>query len=75
MTKSDLSSATATVELVIEIPSGSTWGPTCTLDQIYRQAGDGARNHVENIFRKEGTRVRILSSKVTAVAAVKDPRS
>jgi hypothetical protein len=74
MAKSDLSSATAKVTLVIEVPAGSSWGADASLDQIYRQAGEETRNHVERIFREAKTGVRILSSTVTAIAAVKDTR-
>lgn len=72
MAKNDLSSATAKVTLVVEVPAGSSWGADVSLDQIYRQVSEETRNHLERIFREAKTGVRILSSTVTAVAAVKE---
>jgi len=73
MTKSKLGSAYARVKLVIEVPAGSSWGPECSLDQIYKQAGGETLNKVRNMFDKEyGVgRVRFTEQpEVTAISVV-----
>jgi len=67
------SSATARVQILLEIPVGGSWEGTCSLDQIYRQAGREAANAVENALHDRfGQSIRILNTKVTAVSAVSE---
>jgi hypothetical protein len=57
---------TATVRLVIELDEG-TWGPDCKLEQVYKQAKQGAIGQLENAFKDRVKNVRLLSAEVTAV--------
>jgi hypothetical protein len=63
-------SATARVQITIELPAGSTWGNDCTVDQIYKQAGEETVQALRNILSaKWGNNAKIIDHKVTAVFA------
>jgi hypothetical protein len=36
--------ATSRVQLTVEIDTGGSWGPDCTVDQIQKQAAEEARS-------------------------------
>jgi hypothetical protein len=57
------------VTITLEVPAGSSWGPDCSLSQIYSQAGEETANRVEQTLLKAGIRARILSKKVVAIIA------
>lgn len=64
-------SASARLELVIDIPASSSWGRDCTIDQIYRQAGEETTHALGVMLRKEfGPTAKIIGvPKVQAVIA------
>lgn len=61
----------ARVKLEVEVPSGSSWGPDCTMAQIQKQAIEGAISTLERALVKEyGGGARLVGKpKVTAVLA------
>jgi hypothetical protein len=67
-------SAHARVTLTVEVAVGSGWGEKCDLAQIYRQAEDEARRHLEHCFHKD-SRARIVGrAKIDAIIAERDER-
>lgn len=61
--------ASARLEVVIDIPASGSWGSDCSLDQIYRQASEETRIHLSNILYKEfGSTAKIIGEpKIRAV--------
>lgn len=51
----------ARVQLIVEVDVGS-WGPGCSLDQVYRQAEEEAQGALNRLFRPEAHKVRIVST-------------
>lgn len=70
------STTTAVVTLRISVKVDSCWGAECTMEQIQKQAEDGARNYVENLFRTDSQRARLLSMNIDTVhtTTTKDPK-
>lgn len=52
--------ATARVQITIEIDAGSSWGPDCTVAQVRKQAGDESVARIMNILRDSKIRVRLI---------------
>ena len=62
------STATARVQITIELSAASNWGAECSLSQIYDQAGTETVAKVRNHLREIGARI-IGEPKVVAVLA------
>jgi hypothetical protein len=53
--------ATAKVLVVLEVESDGLWGPDCSIDQVQRQARDGAVQRVNKAFTNNPAGVRLVS--------------
>lgn len=61
-------SATARVQVVIEIDAGTSWGPACTVEQVRDQAGrEAVARLVRIIADSEANATVIGAPKVIAV--------
>jgi hypothetical protein len=60
--------ASARVTITVEMPSGSTWGPGCSVEQIHKQAGEEVKNYVSRTLLERGGRI-IGAPKVRLVVA------
>lgn len=68
-------SATACVELTIEIEVGSSWGGDCSVAQVHKQAEDEARDKLHRMISeaKGYGNVRLIGHpKVTAILATRE---
>jgi len=50
----------AKVTITIEMTNLGSWGPDCTLDQVYRQAREAAIWRLNNVFKDHVATTRIL---------------
>ncbi|MGN2380204.1 hypothetical protein [Pseudomonas juntendi] len=50
----------AKVTITIEMTSLGSWGPDCTLDQVYRQAREAAIRRLNKVFKDHVATTRIL---------------
>ncbi|WP_070096470.1 hypothetical protein [Pseudomonas sp. NBRC 111139] len=50
----------AKVTITIEMTNLGSWGPDCTLDQVYRQAREAAIGRLNNVFKAHVATTRIL---------------
>lgn len=57
MTEEIKVSATAQVRFIVEMPAGSSWGTTCPVDQIFRQAGRETASKLSQIIREHGGKI------------------
>ncbi|MBC3411326.1 hypothetical protein HU720_08415 [Pseudomonas sp. SWRI51] len=62
----------AKVTLTIELTSLGSWGPDCTLDQVYRQAREAAIGRLNKVFKDHVATTRILGP-VIVEAVTTDP--
>jgi len=46
----DKGTVTAVITMTIEVDSRSTWGPTCTVDQVQKQGAEGAVNEIRGLI-------------------------
>jgi hypothetical protein len=53
-------SATARVQVTVEVDAGSAWGPDCTVAQVRDQAGREALQRIKNLFTEGKTRFCII---------------
>lgn len=53
-------SATAKVQITIEVDAGSSWGPDCTVSQVHNQAGREAVQRLMNTLAAAKTRCRVI---------------
>ncbi len=53
-------SATAKVQITLEVDAGSSWGPDCTVAQVCDQAGRESLWRLTDILTQGKTRVRII---------------
>lgn len=61
-------SARATVQIVVQVKSTSTWGDDCTAGQIHSEAGRECKALIESTLLKAGIRCTIVDEpKVTGV--------
>jgi hypothetical protein len=61
--------STATVVLTLEIQtSGSNWGPTCTVEQVHKQAKDGAYGFMAKLQREHAG--EIVGYKIDSVKMI-----
>jgi hypothetical protein len=62
--------ASARLQVTLDLPAGSTWGSDCSIDQIFRQAGEETVQGLRNLLSQHyGPSARVIDSKVTAVFA------
>lgn len=62
--------ATARVQITIEVDSGSSWGPDCTVEQVLKQAGEESLARITSILRDCKIRATVIGKpKVIAVMA------
>jgi hypothetical protein len=61
-------SVVAKVTVSVEIPSGSCWGPDCTMKQIHDQAVTGALGKLRKALTETGIRI-VGEPLVTAILA------
>lgn len=45
-------SASARVQVTLEVLDCGSWGPTCTVEQVHKQAKETAVNQVEKLVRE-----------------------
>lgn len=50
----------AKVTITVELSSLGSWGPDCTIDQVYRQAREAAIGRLNKVFKDHVTTTRIL---------------
>ncbi len=50
----------AKVTITIEMMNLGSWGPDCTLDQVYRQAREAAIGRLNKVFKDYVATTRIL---------------
>ncbi|QPN47330.1 hypothetical protein I5S86_10750 [Priestia aryabhattai] len=50
----------AKVTLTVELTNLGSWGPDCTLDQVYRQAREAAVGRLNKVFKDHLDTTRIL---------------
>ncbi len=69
MSKEERKQASATVQVTIEVPT-SSWGPDCTVDQVFRQAREEAIGAVRNMIHKTDNdrRMKIIGEPVVKMA-------
>lgn len=68
----DKFTASARVVVSIEVDLATTWGPTCPVDQIYKQAIEGAAGAVFKQI-KDNPNMRVVGKpRVTAVMTTKE---
>lgn len=61
MTKPHARTSTAAkVTLTIELTNLGSWGPDCTIDQVYRQAREAAIGRLNKVFKDHTSTTRIL---------------
>lgn len=61
-------SATARVQVTIEVDAGSSWGPDCTVAQVRDQAGAEAVARIVNIISDAKVKATVIGApKVVAV--------
>lgn len=61
-------SATARVQVTIEIDAGSSWGPDCTVAQIQQQAGEEATRRLVDLVAAARVKANIVGTpKVTTI--------
>jgi len=53
-------STCAKVTLTVELTNLGSWGPDCTLDQVYRQAREAAIGRLDKVFKDHIATTRIL---------------
>lgn len=53
----------AVVQLTLEIQLGDSWGADCKLDQVIKQASDGARDAVRKLCEASSGRIRVVEVK------------
>ncbi|WP_110970821.1 hypothetical protein [Pseudomonas huaxiensis] len=52
--------AGAKVTITIELSNLGSWGPDCTIDQVYRQAREAAIGRLNKVFKDHVASTRIL---------------
>jgi hypothetical protein len=64
----------ARVSVTIEVDLGDAWGPDCSVEQIFKQAKESARNQIDRATRNGGLPGwRIVGEpKVTAILFEKE---
>ncbi|MGX1127364.1 hypothetical protein [Pseudomonas sp. HLS-6 TE3448] len=50
----------AKVTITLELSSLGSWGPDCTIDQVYRQAKEAAINRLNKVFKDHTASTRIV---------------
>ena len=50
----------AKVTLTVELTNLGSWGPDCTLDQVYRQAREAAVGRLNKVFKNHVASTRII---------------
>ncbi|MBV4530957.1 hypothetical protein HU719_006000 [Pseudomonas sp. SWRI107] len=50
----------AKVTITVELTNLGSWGPDCTLDQVYRQAREAAIGRLNRVFKDHVATTRIL---------------
>jgi hypothetical protein len=66
--------ASARVEVVIELPASGSWGTDCSIDQIYRQAGSETLNKLRQVIRAEfGPTAKVLGDPKVQAVVVNHP--
>lgn len=61
----------AKVQVTIEITNVGSWGATCTLDQVFKQAAENAVGYLERLAKGDG-RIRVVDQ--PRVLAVTTPQ-
>lgn len=51
----------AIVTVTLQIELGDRWGEDCKLDQVFKQAEDGARDAVRKLCEESHGRIRLLN--------------
>lgn len=52
-----MATATATIQVTIEVAASGSWGDNCTVDQIKRQAADSVRGRLRQMQESNNFRV------------------
>lgn len=68
-----MTSASARLEVVIDIPASSSWGTECSIGQIYRQASEETIRALGVMLRKEfGPTAKIVGTPKVQTIITKD---
>ena len=59
-------STSAKVTVTIELSNLGSWGPECTIDQVYRQAREAAIGRLNKVFKDQAASTRILGPVIVA---------
>ena len=71
---SDKITCGASVKLTLEILLDDTWGHDCKIEQVVKQANDGAQGAIRRLCEESRGRIRLLEiTEVRAITKV-DPR-
>ena len=65
MEKRVSASARVTVTMIVE--ATDSWGPDCTVEQIYRQAAESVRCQLERIIEASNVKAKLTGTEVQAV--------
>ncbi|NSX21871.1 hypothetical protein HTV13_18850 [Pseudomonas putida] len=60
----------AKVTITIEMTNLGSWGPDCTLDQVYRQAREAAIGRLNNVFKDHVATTRILGPVIVEAVTI-----
>lgn len=58
---------TAIVTVTLEVLPGDSWGETCELAQVFKQAKESAENRLRNLFISERAWIKIKNMTVKAI--------
>lgn len=64
--------AVAKVQITLEVNPGSIWGGDCPLDQVYKQAAEGAVNIISRIIKGHGMVSIVGTPKVLNIVTEKE---
>ena len=62
----------ARVRVLLEVSLSDTWGGDCRLDQVYKQAGNTARNIVSQAITNSMKDIRIIGEPEATAIIVKE---
>lgn len=62
---------TAQIQVTVSVPASGSWGDQCTVEQIYRQAGEETVNKLQRAIKEIGSKV-VGEPKVTSISNVED---
>lgn len=70
----DRVSASAVIQITLEVPANSSWGGDCDLKQIHAQASDETLNGVLTTLRVKFPRVRVVGKPVVTTVLTREKR-